>query len=63
MSEMEYMSLSDAAKYLGVSRNKLWRMVKDGRLEAYDNPKDDRVKLVKQSDLDALQQPKSRGIA
>ncbi len=49
----EYMTLGDAAEYTRVSRVTIWRMVKEGRLKAYQNPRDRRVKLVKRSELDS----------
>jgi excisionase family DNA binding protein len=61
MGDKEFLSLTEAAEHIGVSRNKIWRLVKDGRLEAYRDPKDDRVKLVKKTDLDTLIQPNKAG--
>ena len=48
----EYLTLGDAAEYSRVSRVTVWRMVKEGRLRAYQNPRDRRVKLVKRAELD-----------
>ena len=48
----EYLTLGDAAEHAGVSRVTIWRMVKEGRLAAYQNPRDRRVKLVKRTELD-----------
>ena len=53
MQEEGYLTLGEAAEYTGVSRVTIWRMVKDGRLPAYQNPRDRRVKLVKREELDA----------
>ncbi len=52
-----YMTMAQAAEYAGVSRVKLWRMVKSGRLPVYEDPRDARVKLVKRDELDAALQP------
>ena len=52
MMEEGYLTLGEAAEYSGVSRVTIWRMVKDGRLPAYQNPRDWRVKLVKRAELD-----------
>lgn len=48
----EYLTLGDAAAHACVSRVTIWRMVKEGRLPAYLNPRDRRVKLVKRVELD-----------
>ncbi len=53
----EYLTLTAAAEIAGVSRVKLWRMVKDGRLPAYADPRDARVKLVKRAELEAALRP------
>lgn len=50
----ERFSLTDAAKYLGVSRTKLWKMVADGVLRATVDPLDTRKKWVTRADLEAL---------
>ena len=39
---------------LGVSKNKIWNLVKDGVLPAIPNPLDRREKLVKREDVDKL---------
>lgn len=38
----------------GISRQKVWRLVQQGRLAAYEDPKDGRISLVRPEDLDAL---------
>lgn len=55
--DREYLTLGQAAEYSGVSRVTIWRMVKEGRLLAYQNPRDRRAKLVKRADLDAALRP------
>ncbi len=52
MQDNEYLTLGEAADYSRVSRVTIWRMVKEGRLPAYQNPRDRRVKLVKRAELD-----------
>jgi excisionase family DNA binding protein len=47
----ETMTMHEAARYLGVSRNKLWLLVKEGRLTAVENPLDKRQRLL---DFDAV---------
>lgn len=39
----------------GISRQKVWRLVQQGRLAAYEDPKDGRISLVRPEDLDVLQ--------
>ncbi len=53
----EYLNLVEAAKFSGVSRVKLWRMVKAGRVPVYADPRDGRVKLVKRDELEAALRP------
>ncbi len=52
-----FLTMAQAAEYAKVSRVKLWRMVKDGRLRIYRDPRDARVKLVRRDELDAALQP------
>jgi len=54
--ESEYLPLMEAAKYARISRVKLWQMVRDGRLQAYSDPRDGRIKLVRRDELDAAMQ-------
>ena len=55
--DREYLTLGQAAEYSGVSRVTIWRMVKEGRLPAYQDPRDRRVKLVKREELDEALRP------
>ena len=57
MREEGYLTLIEAAEVAGVSRAKLWRMVKAGRLPAYEDPRDARVKLIKRAELEAALRP------
>jgi excisionase family DNA binding protein len=52
--EPEYLTLQEAAEVLGVSRWRMWMLVKNGELEAITSPLDRRVKLVRQEDIDRL---------
>jgi hypothetical protein len=40
----------------GLGRAKVWRLIQQGRLVAYEDPKDGRVTLVRREDADALHQ-------
>ena len=48
------MKLSLAAKFLGISSSTLSNMINSGRIKYENDPLDNRVKLVKRSDLQAL---------
>ncbi len=50
----EYLTVLAAAKYLGVSRDKLSRMIKERQLEVVINPLDARQRLLPKSLLDGL---------
>jgi excisionase family DNA binding protein len=60
--ESEYIPLTEAAKEVGLSRAKLWRMVKDGRLPSYEDPRDGRVTLVRRDELQAAMRPIPRRV-
>jgi len=50
----DYVTMKEAQRLLGVSNQKMWRLVRDGVLEAIRSPLDGRVKLIRRSDLDKL---------
>ncbi len=54
MDLSDVMTVQEAATYLGVSRFKLARLIRDGELRAYVTPLDKRRRLIKRADLDAL---------
>jgi len=58
MASNEYLNLKEAARYLGVSDIKIRRLVSKGLLEVSYDPLDDRKRLVKKADLDALKTPR-----
>jgi len=49
-----FLNLKQAREFLGVSRTKLWELVREGRLTLYRAPLDKRVRLVRREDLEAL---------
>jgi excisionase family DNA binding protein len=51
------LALTQAARYLGVSRAKMWAMVKKNVIPFRKDPLDDRKKLFKESDLRKLKEP------
>lgn len=50
----QHLTLTEAARYLGVSRAKLSRMAKEGVIPFRHSPLDRRVKLFRLDDLDEL---------
>ena len=42
----------------GVSREKVWGLIRQGSLVAYEDPRDHRIGLVRPEDLDALRDPR-----
>ena len=48
------MNIKEAATRYEVSRAKLHRMIRTGRLEAVDDPRDERATLLRADDLEAL---------
>lgn len=54
MEKADLITLTVARNILGVSRTKIWRLVREGTLRAYANPLDKREKLVQRSQVEAL---------
>lgn len=54
MTETTFLNWERARTFLGVSRNKMSELIKTGALVKHDHPLDKRIKLFKQSDLDAI---------
>lgn len=50
----EYVTMTEAQELLGVSRFKIWQLVKEGKLPAYQSELDRRQKLIRRSDIEAL---------
>lgn len=57
MDASEYLTLTEAARLLGISRWSLYRRVDEGALPMYESPANRRVKLVKRADVEALLTP------
>ena len=47
-------TLTEAEKYLGVSRVTLWRIIRQYKITTYTDVLDRRVKRVKRADIDAV---------
>ena len=54
---VEFLSMKEAQEYLGVSRMKMWRLVKQGIIPAYSDSLDRRKRLVRKEDIEKLRQP------
>ena len=54
MSPADFTTLTEAAKYLGVSRGKMCALIKKKIILFQRDPLDDRKKLIKISDLKKL---------
>jgi predicted site-specific integrase-resolvase len=54
MNKADLITLTVARNILGVSRTKIWRLVREGTLTVYVNPLDRREKLVRRSQVEAL---------
>lgn len=57
MQNEEFLTLTQARKLLGVSRTKLWTLVKEGQLTIYKDPLNKRVRLVRREDVERLRSP------
>ncbi len=51
-NDREYLNIQEAAGELGITRRRLWQMVKDGQIEAVTNPLDRREKLIARSEVE-----------
>ncbi len=57
MDEPELITFGEAMRRLGVSKNTLARLVRDGGLVVYRNPLDRREKLLQAAAIDRLRRP------
>jgi len=57
MTNDEYVTLGEATEVLGVSRFKVWQLVREGVLPTFVSPLDRRQKLVRREDLAQLRHP------
>ena len=55
----EYMNLKEAAEYLGISKGKMIRLVKEKTVKTYESPLDKRVSLVLKADVEQLKKPRA----
>lgn len=52
----QYVTVQTAADMLGVSRRRIWDLIRQGSIEAIQNPLDKREKLIPQSEVDRFMQ-------
>jgi excisionase family DNA binding protein len=50
------LTLGEAAEFLGISRKKMWSLVRDKLISAHISPLDRRKKLFRKSDLEKLKE-------
>jgi len=53
----EFLTIQEAADEMRISRVKLWRWIRDGKLVAHQSGRDLREKLVRREDVEALLAP------
>jgi excisionase family DNA binding protein len=53
----DYLTLTEAARLLGVSRWTVYRRIDEGALTAYQSPSNRRVRLVKRTEVEQLCTP------
>ena len=58
--ESEFVTMTEAQELLGVSRFKIWQLVRNGEIETFESQLDRRQKLIRRADLDALRNPRPR---
>lgn len=59
----DFVTMKEAQEILGVSKFTVWRLVRDGKLTAYQSEVDRREKLVRRGDLEALRKPRPLPVA
>ncbi len=57
--EGEYMTIGEAAAELDVTRTTIWRRIKGGALDVFQSQADQRERLVRRADVEALKRPVS----
>lgn len=53
----DLITASDARKLLGISFNKMAKLIRDGRVQTFQKPLDGRVKLVSRAEILELLKP------
>jgi excisionase family DNA binding protein len=58
----DHVPITEAARLLGVSRTKVWTMIKEGKLSARPDPLDRRQRLIPRASIDLLLQERSAAV-
>jgi len=53
--DVEYITVQGAAEELGVSRRRIWDLIREGKITAIQNPLDRREKLIARPEIAALE--------
>jgi len=61
MNGTDFVTVTEAARRVAISRPTLRRLIARGELEAFVTPTDRRLVLVRSGDLDALREPRPVG--
>ena len=59
--EGDYLTVAQGREYLGISRTKMWLLLREGAFPVYANPLNGRTKLIRKADLDRFREPKLIG--
>ena len=52
-----FMAVKEAADAVGVSRFTIWRLIREGKIEAYQSQRDRRERLVNMATLHSILKP------
>ena len=52
--DQEYFNIQETAEVLGVTRRRIWAMVKAGEIDSLPNPLDRRETLIPRSEIERL---------
>jgi excisionase family DNA binding protein len=61
-SPRDLITTAEAGKLLGVSHDKMWKLLKNGTLRHYYDVRDLRFKWVSRRDVEALRKPRERAM-
>ena len=57
MAEPEYITVGEAMRRLGTSKNTIARLIREGRLRVFGDPLDRRRKMVEAAEVEKLRGP------
>jgi excisionase family DNA binding protein len=53
----DYLNVREAARFLGISRTTLYKLIRSGRLTTFSSQLNRAVRLVRRADLERLREP------